>query len=353
MRVLVTGAGGFLGGAIVRRLVAGGHRVRAIQRGIYPELDQLGVETIRGDIGDSQAVDRAVSGCDTVFHVAAKVQMWGPYADFHAVNVVGTENVLAAMARHGASRLIYTSTPSVVHGGESIEGADESLDYPDDFESPYPKSKAQAEAAVLAANTPALATVAIRPHLIWGPGDTNLVPQIIARARQGRLRFVGDGHNLVDTVFVDNAVDAHLLAADALAPGAACAGRPYFVSNGDPRPIREIVNGILGAAGLPAEHRSVPLPVAIVGGRAMEIAHRLLRRQGEPAMTRFIARNLATAHWYDISAARRDLGYEPRVSIDEGFTRLAEWFRDVEGRETIGDSRSRGGSPENPHHRTT
>ncbi len=326
MKALVTGGGGFLGGAIVRRLLAQGHQVRALQRGVYPELEQLGVETIRGDIGDSETVERSVEGCDTVFHVAAKVRMWGPYDDFHAVNVVGTDNVLAAMARQGAERLIYTSTPSVVHRGDSIEGGDESLKYPDDFESPYPRSKARAEAKVLAANSPSLATVAIRPHLIWGPGDTNLVPQIIARARAGRLRFVGDGLNLVDTVFVDNAVDAHLQAAHALVPGAACAGRPYFVSNGDPRPIKDIVNGILGAAGLPAEHRSVPLAVAIAGGRAMEVAHRVFRLRGEPAMTRFIARNLATAHWYDISAARRDLGYEPRVSIDEGFTLLAEWF---------------------------
>lgn len=327
MKALVTGGGGFLGGAIVRRLMADGHQVRTLQRGTYPELDQLGVETIRGDIGDSKVVDRSVDGCDTVFHVAAKVQMWGPYADFHAVNVVGTDNVLAAMARHGVSRLIYTSTPSVVHRGESIEGADESLGYPDEFESPYPRSKAKAEASVLAANSPSLATVAIRPHLIWGPDDTNLVPQIIARAQAGRLRFVGDGLNLVDTVYVDNAVDAHILAAHALGPDAACAGRAYFISNGDPRPIKDIVNGIIGAAGLPPEQRTVPLSVAIAGGRAMEIAHRFLRLRGEPAMTPFIARNLATAHWYDISAARRDLGYEPRVSIDEGLSRLAEWFR--------------------------
>jgi len=327
MKALVTGGGGFLGGAIVRRLVAEGHEVRALQRGTYPELDQLGVETVRGDIGDAKVVDRSVDGCDTVFHVAAKVQMWGRYADFHAVNVVGTDNVLAAMARHEVPRLIYTSTPSVVHRGESIEGADESLGYPDEFESPYPKSKARAEASVLAANSPSLTTVAIRPHLIWGPGDTNLVPQIVARARAGKLRFVGDGLNLVDTVYVDNAVDAHILAAHALSPDAACAGRAYFISNGDPRPIKDIVNGIIGAAGLPPEQRTVPLSVAIAGGRAMEIAHRLLRLRGEPAMTPFIARNLATAHWYDISAARRDLGYEPRISIDEGLNRLTEWFR--------------------------
>ncbi len=327
MKALVTGGGGFLGGAVARRLVALGHEVRALQRGSYPELDKLGVETIRGDIGDPEVVDECVEGCDTVFHVAAKVQMWGPYADFYAVNVVGTENVLASMVRHGVPRLVYTSTPSVVHGGTDIEGADESLGYPEEFESPYPRSKARAEATVLAANSPSLATVAIRPHLIWGPGDTNLVPRIVARAKAGKLRFIGDGQNLVDTVYVDNAVDAHLLAANALVPNAACAGRAYFITNGDPRPIKEIVNGILHAAGLPPEERTLPLAVAVAAGRAMEISHFVLRLRGEPAMTRFIARNLATAHWYDISAARRDLGYRPEISIDEGFSRLADWFK--------------------------
>jgi nucleoside-diphosphate-sugar epimerase len=286
----------------------------------------MGVESVRGDVADPETVDPAVAGCHVVFHVAALVRMWGAYEDFHRVNVVGTDNILAAMRKHGVSKLVYTSTPSVVHAGHGIEGGDESLPYPDEFESPYPRSKAAAEANVLSANGSDVSTVALRPHLIWGPGDTNLVPQIVGRARSGRLRFVGDGSNLVDTVYIDNAVDAHLAAAERLGAAAACAGRAYFISNGDPRPLREIVNGIVVAAGLEPVEKSVSLPVALAVGRVFELAHRVLDREGEPLMTRFIARNLATAHWYDISAARRDLGYDPQVTIDEGFDRLRTWF---------------------------
>lgn len=326
MKALVTGGGGFLGGALVRRLVGEGATVRTLQRGVYPELGALGVEQITGDIVDSEIVERAVAGCEVVFHVAAKVEMWGPYEPFYRANVIGTDNVLAAMRRQGASRLVFTSSPSVVHGRGNLAGADESAPYPDRFEAAYPQTKAMAEMAVLAANDRDLATTALRPHLVWGPGDRNLVPQLIARARAGRLRFVGDGSNLVDTTYIDNAVDAHILAAARLAPGAACAGRAYFISNGEPQPIREVVNGILGAAGLPPESRSVPLRAALAAGFVLEALHRLRPSRNGPAMTRFIARNLATTHWYDISAARRDLGYEPEVSIAEGLERLREWF---------------------------
>jgi nucleoside-diphosphate-sugar epimerase len=334
MRALVTGGGGFLGRAIVTRLVDEGWRVRTLQRGAYPELDALGAESVRGDISDPDSVDRAVEGCDVVFHAAALVRMWGDYGDFHRVNVIGTENILTCMKRHDVPKLVYTSTPSVVHAGHSIEGGDESLPYPDEFESPYTRSKAAAEASVLAANGSKLATVAIRPHLIWGPGDTNLVPQIVARARSGRLRFVGDGSNLVDTVYIDNAVDAHLAARDRLEVGAECAGKAFFISNGDPRPLRDIVNGIVIAAGLEPVDRTVSLPVALAVGRVFEVAHKALGRDGEPLMTRFIARNLATAHWYDISAARRLLGYEPRISIEQGFERLRQWFDEQENRQS-------------------
>lgn len=333
MKALVTGGGGFLGGAIVRRLAERGWQVRTFQRAFYPALTGLGAEQIQGDVADLSAVDRAVAGCNLVFHVAAKVKMWGRYDEFHRVNVEGTSHVLTAMRKHGVDRLVYTSTPSVVHGGASIEGADEALPYPPRFSSPYPRSKAAAERKVLAAHGPDLATVALRPHLIWGPGDTNLVPQLVARARSGRLRFVGGGANLVDTVYIDNAVDAHLLAADCLAAAGPCGGRAYFITNGDPRPLKDVVNGILAAAGLPPEHRSVPLAAAMVVGGVMESIHRLRPGDDDPLMTRFIARNLAMAHWYDISAARRDLGYEPRVSLDEGFRRLGEWFQARKTRE--------------------
>ncbi len=329
MKALVTGGGGFLGGSIVRRLVREGATVRTLQRGDYRQLAELGVEQIRGDVADPDVVDRAVAGADVVFHVAARVEMWGPFEPFYRTNVVGTENVLRAMRRHGVAKLVFTSSPSVVHGRRDLAGIDETVPYPEHFEAAYPQTKAMAEMAVLAANGPELATVALRPHLIWGPGDTNLVPQLVARARAGRLRFVGGGDNLVDTVYIDNAVDAHLLAAETLRAGAACCGRPYFISNGEPWPLKKIVNGILEAAGLPREERSVPLGVALAAGTIFEVVHAVRPKPAGPLMTRFIARNLATAHWYDISAARRDLGYEPRVGLDEGLEHLAGWFEET------------------------
>jgi nucleoside-diphosphate-sugar epimerase len=330
VRALVTGGGGFLGGAIVRRLVERGWSVRALQRGHYPELDALGVEQILGDIIDAEVVERAVAGCDIVFHAAAKVDPWGAYEPFRRTNVVGTENVLAAMRRHGVPKLVFTSTPSVVNGGGDLAGVDESAPYPEHFDAAYPQTKAMAEMAVLAANDDALSTVALRPRLIWGPDDTNLVPQLVERARSGRLRFVGGGANLVDTTYIDNAADAHLLAADRLAPGSVCAGRPYFISNGDPWPLKEIVNGILSAAGLPAEERAVPLGLAVAAGAIFETVERFVPFPNGPPMTRFIARNFACAHWFDISAARRDLGYEPKISINAGLEKLRQWFEDRE-----------------------
>ena len=326
MKALVTGGGGFLGGAIVRRLVERGWSVRAFQRGHYPLLDELGVEQIRGDIADPEAVSGVVDGCDIVFHLAAKVEPWGAYKPFYRTNVVGTENVLTAMRSGGVPKLVFTSTPSVVHSGGDLEGVDESEPYPEHFEAAYPQTKAMAEMAVLAANDSELSTVALRPRLIWGPEDTNLVPQLVARARSGQLRLIGDGSNLVDTVYIDNAVDAHMLAADRLEPGAPCAGRPYFISNGEPRPMKEIINGILGAAGLPPEERTVPLAAALVAGAVFGNLYKVFPKKEGPRMTRFVARNFFSAHWFDISAARRDLGYEPRVSIDEGLARLRTWF---------------------------
>lgn len=331
MRTLVTGGGGFLGGAIVRRLVSSRDNVRTLQRGHYPDLDALGVECIRGDIADPEIVDLAVAGCDRVFHVAAKVEMWGPREPFRLANVVGTENLLQSMRRHGVGKLVFTSSPSVVHGGDNIEGATESLPYPDHFEAAYPETKAKAERLVLAANSPELSTVALRPHLIWGPDDTTLVAIIVNRARAGQLRLVGDGSNLIDTVYIDNAVDAHLLAAERLGPDSACAGRAYFITNDDPRPIREIINGFVSAAGLAPVEKTISVGMAVTAGRFFEALHRVFPSPTGPRMTPFLARHLSTAHWYDITAAKRDLGYEAAVGIDEGMVRLRQWFESSAG----------------------
>ncbi|MSU77704.1 MAG: NAD-dependent epimerase/dehydratase family protein [Gemmataceae bacterium] len=327
MNALVTGGGGFLGKAIVTRLRARGDSVASFARGDYPELRALGVNVIQGDLGDADAVKRAATGCDIVFHVAAKPGIWGPYEEYYRANVLGTENVVAACRACGISRLVYTSTPSVVFDGKDQEGIDESTPYPEHFHAAYPKTKAMAERFVLQANDSRLATVALRPHLIWGPGDNHLVPRILARARAGMLRRVGWRENRVDCVYIDNAADAHLLAADRLSPGSAVAGKAYFISQGDPWPLWDLVNAILKTADLPPVTRTVPASLAYAVGGMLEMTYRLMGWTSEPRMTRFLARELSTAHWFNITAARRDLGYTPTVSIEEGLQRLRESLR--------------------------
>ena len=337
MKALVTGGGGFLGSAIVRRLVARGDTVRTFQRGQYPELDTLGVESIRGDLTDYVAVKKAVCDIDVVFHVAAKAGVWGRYRGYHASNVVGTRNTLEAAIGAGISRFVFTSSPSVVFDSTDENGITELVSYPQKYLSNYPRTKAEAEKRVLAASSPTFATIALRPHLLWGPGDPHLVHRIIARAKSGRLRIVGNGKNLVDSTYIDNAADAHLLAADHLFPGAPCAGKAYFLSNGEPLPMAELLNKILAAAGMPPVTRSISARKVYVAGAVLEGLHGLFNLKPEPPMTRFIARQLSTAHWFDLTAIRRDLGYHPQVSIDEGMRRLAESLRQASpmGKEII------------------
>lgn len=324
--ILVTGGGGFLGQAIVRRLVERGEQVRSFSRSAHPELEALGVEQLQGDLADRAAVLGAAAGCGLVFHVAALPGIWGPKQSFFRTNVLGTQHVLDACRAQGIGRLVYTSSPSVVFGGGDLEGADESAPYPPRYLAHYPETKAEAERRVLAANGPSLATVALRPHLIWGPGDNHLVPRILARGRAGQLRRLGRRNPLVDATYIDDAAAAHLLAADRLEPGAACAGRPYFISSGQPIPLWDMVNGILKAGGLPPATKSIPVGVAYAAGAMLEAMHALLGLKQEPRMTRFLAKELSTAHWFDLSAARRDLGYEPRVSVEEGLRRLSRWL---------------------------
>ncbi|HBI46782.1 MAG TPA: 3-beta hydroxysteroid dehydrogenase [Planctomycetales bacterium] len=322
MNALVTGGGGFLGGAIVRLLVARGDRVRSLSRRRYSELDALGVEQVQGDVADLSATEAAVAGCDVVFHVAAKAGVWGAYADYHRANVIGTQNVLSACRKRGVRRLVYTSSPSVVFDGRDLEGVDESTPYPKHYEAAYPKTKAEAERLVLAANGPDLATVALRPHLIWGPGDNHLLPRILERGRAGRLRRIGRANKLIDSIYIDNAADAHVSAADRLAPGSTVAGKVYFLSNGEPIPLWDLINRILATEGVPPVTRTVPVWLAYTTGCLLETASTMLGCRDEPPMTRFLARELTTAHWFNIGAARRDLGYEPKVSIAEGLRQL-------------------------------
>ncbi|HEY7307806.1 MAG TPA: NAD-dependent epimerase/dehydratase family protein [Gemmataceae bacterium] len=327
MNALVTGGGGFLGAAIVRRLRERGDRVHSLSRGRYPELDVLGVIQHQGDIADSLTVSRAAAGCDVIFHVAAKAGVGGRYRDYHRVNVAGTANVLTACRHHGIARLVYTSSPSVVFNGRDMAGVNESVPYPRHYDAAYPQTKAIAERMVLHANDPTVATVSLRPHLIWGPGDNHLIPRLLARARAGRLRRIGAASKLIDSVYIDNAADAHLLAADRLGAGSPVAGKAYFITQGEPVPLWDLVNSILYAAGLGPVTRSVPAGLAYAAGWLLEMVYGVFRPRDEPPMTRFVARELTTAHWFDIGAARRDLGYEPRISLDEGLRRLAASFR--------------------------
>ncbi|MCA9538357.1 MAG: NAD-dependent epimerase/dehydratase family protein [Myxococcales bacterium] len=322
MRALVTGGGGFLGGAIIDRLLARGVEVRSLARGQYPALEAKGVTALQGDLADEATVRSAAAGCDVVFHVAARPGVWGRFDDFYRPNVLGTRNVIAACREHGIGKLVYTSTPSVVHAGGDLEGVDESAPYPEHFEAHYPATKAEAEQAVLAAHGAELATVALRPHLIWGPGDNHLIPRIVARAKAGRLRLVGAPPGpTIDTTYIDDAADAHLLAFDRLAPDAPCGGRAYFISQGDPQPVSVVINGILAAHGLPPCERWISARAAYRVGALLEFVFRMFRARREPPLTRFVARQLATAHWYDLTAARRDLGYAPHGTVAD---RLAE-----------------------------
>ena len=325
--ILVTGGGGFLGKAIVRLLVERGYRVASFSRHRHPELDALDVKQLNGDIANAGAVKDAVRGRDAVFHTAAKAGVWGPFDGYYRVNVTGTRNVIVACHSCRVPFLVHTSSPSVVFDGSDMEGRDESVPYPTHYHAPYPRTKAIAEKAVLAAAGKHLKTIALRPHLIWGPEDNHLVRRILARA--ARLRQVGHGRNRVDTIYIDNAARAHLQALDALAKRPqVVSGRVYFISDDAPIRLWEMVNRILAAGGKPPVTRSISPSAAYAAGALMELFFRALRRSGEPPMTRFVARELATSHWFDISAAKRDIGYRATVSIDDGLDRLQRWLNE-------------------------
>ncbi len=330
MKALVTGGGGFLGRVIVQQLLEEGYAVRSFSRGSYPWLEALGVEISRGDLVEAEAVQEACQDCQIVFHVAAKAGIWGNKDAYYRANVTGTDNVISACRALGISRLVYTSTPSVVFEGRNLDGVDERVPYAQDYKSAYPATKATAERMILAANDERLATVALRPHLIWGPGDTHLVPGILARGRAGRLRRIWKASNLVDFTYVENAAQAHLLAAARLSPGSPIAGRAFFISQDEPVPLWDVINRILEAAGLPAVTRTVSPRVAYAAGWLCELLYGRLGLKGEPPMTRFLAEELATSHWFDISAARQELSYQPKVSVEEGLERLKVWL-DAEG----------------------
>jgi nucleoside-diphosphate-sugar epimerase len=322
MRVLVTGGGGFLGSAICRQLLARGDEVIAYQRSTADELKKLGIVVIQGDITDKELLNKASRKAGAIIHTAAKAGLSVNYDDYFGPNVTGTQNVLSACLSNGIEKLVFTSSPSVTHSDGDIEGGDESLPYPESYNSPYPATKALAEKEVMAANCPELHTVSLRPHLIWGPGDTHLLPKLLERARHGKLKLPGPD-KLIDTVYIDNAAKAHLLALDKLETHPeTVGGKTYFISNDEPMAQGRIIGGLLEAAGVEVAIQAIAPGLAIAAGTLLEAGWKLFGLKSDPPLTRWSAEHLSTAHWYDITAAKRDLGYRAEVSIKEGLEKL-------------------------------
>ena len=327
MRALITGAGGFLGLAIARRLRARGDDVRSVARGRHGALDTLGVEQVQHDLSQGEGLAAVFEGVDVVFHVAALAGMWGPRERYVAVNVTGTENVVAACRAAGVPKLVYTGSPSVSFRGQDEEGVDESVGYAEEFLFYYSETKAIAERLALAANSPGLAVTALRPHLIYGPDDPHLLPRLIQRHRAGRLRILGDGENRVALTFVENAAAAHVSAGDILQFGHPSAGRPYFISDLEPVRVWDWLNGVFAALDLPPVTRRVPKGLAMTGAAIIEGIWSGLSLSGEPPITRFTVAQISSSHWYDLGAARRDLGYDPPVGPDEALRLTVEGLR--------------------------
>ena len=323
MRVLVTGGGGFLGSGIAKSLHEKQHDVTVVGRHHYSHLPK-GIKLFQGDIRDFDFLHKVIAGMDAVFHTAAFPGIWGRAEDFYSINVDGTRNVIKACLINAVPKLIFTSSPSVVYGGSSLEGVDETVPYPENYLSEYPRTKAIAEKLVIEANGLDLATVSIRPHLIWGPGDPHLVPRLLAKADKGRLVRVGQGENRVDIIYIDNAVYAHLKACDALGFDKPSAGKVYFVSDDEPVNLWKWINEVLKKTSRPPVTRSISYRNASRVGYFLEKIYHWGNIKKEPPMTRFLASQLATSHYFNISLAKKDFGYEPVVNPEEGMNRLIQ-----------------------------
>ncbi len=318
MKFIVTGGGGFVGKALCQKLKSEGHQVVAIARGEHQDLLRMGVDLVRADLSQDPLA-HIFKGAEAVFHTAAKVGVWGEYRDFYRHNVIATKNVLAACRSCGVNKLIFTSSPSVVHDGTNLRNIDETYPYPRQYLAHYPKTKALAEQAVLAANSPDLFTLSLRPHLIWGPGDRHLIPAIVKKGEAGRLFCIGRGENRVDVCYIDDCVQAHLKGYRAL-NNPAVRGRAYFISQGDPINWWDFVNKILAIHHLPPVKKRLPYPIAMGLATLMEWISKCLPGHPEPLLNRFLASELATDHYFNIGAARQWLGYEPAYTIAEALS---------------------------------
>jgi nucleoside-diphosphate-sugar epimerase len=322
MNILVTGGGGFIGSALVRKLVPKGFEVSSFSRKQYPELLKLGVKCFQGDLAKPEEVQNACRGIDVVFHVAAKAAVWGSYDEFSAINIKGTYNVILACKNCNVRKLIFTSSASVVFNGSDLENADESLAYPQKPLSAYTATKAIAEKMVLEANTPEFKTISLRPHVVWGPGDTQLINGILIRAKSGRLRRIGRKDYLVDTTYIDNFTDALLLAMEMMDENPEICGRPFFISNGEPVKIWDFINSILESNGMNPVKKSIPESLAMMTAKFTEALYSILQLKSEPFLTSMLVSELSAHHWFNIDAARKLLGYHPRISTKEGLELL-------------------------------
>ena len=321
-RAVVTGGGGFIGSAIVRKLLARRVRVTVVGRSTYPELTALGVTCLQGDIADQEFMNRALVGADLVFHVAARAGIWGPWREYVRTNIQGTATVIKSCLHNHVPSLVYTSTPSVVIDRYDLEGVNEQIPYAKKTLCHYATSKIIAEKLVLQANGPELSTTAIRPHLVWGPGDPHLIPRLLDRGRKKMLKIIGHGRNRVDISYIDNVVHAHLLAADNLLGPGNAAGRAFFIGDRQPVVLWDWINTLFSELDIEPVRQKIPLSVAYLVGGLLETVHGCLNLAGEPKMTRFIALQLARSHWFSHTAAEDILGYQPIVSTDEGMKRF-------------------------------
>lgn len=323
MNILVTGGGGFLGRYIVEALLRDGHSVSSLGRSPQPELVSMGVQVFEADLLDLESVRCACEGMDAVFHVAAKAGIWGSRKSYFDINVQGTRNVISACEEQKVSYLVYTSTPSVVFNRQAFRSADETLPYGNNWLCPYAETKAMAEREVLAKNSETLKVCALRPHLIFGPRDTHLLPRVIESVLAGRLKIIGTGENKVDVTYVEDAADAHLKALNALRSGAAC-GQAYFISQGQPVVLWSWLNSLLIALKVPTIKQKISLPIAYAIGSMLEFVWRVFKLKSEPPMTRFVAIELAKDHYFNISKAQKDLGYKPVYTMSEAIKKTVE-----------------------------
>lgn len=327
MNVLVTGGGGFIGMALIKRLNAEGHKVTSYSRREYPLHWALGINSIQANITNLETLEEACKEMDIVFHLAAKVGIWGKYDDYYATNVTGTSNVIEACRKQGVKGIVFTSASGVVFDGSDLEGIDETYPYPEKHGSHYMATKAMAEKLVIDANSDQMRTISLRPHLVWGPYDSHLIPGILRRASSGRLRRIGNKEHFIDTTYIDNMIDSLILAAKALESNSEATGRNFFITNGEPARVWDFINSIIQIAGHGPVQKKIPEKIAMMAAGFAEWSHKFFNIHSEPFMTRFAIRELCANHWFDITSAKEMLGYEPRVSYAEGFKHLKEYLK--------------------------